>query len=107
MFAAGPFSTTTGVSAYVPHAQLRDRGDGTALTSIEGESSPEFLPDGRHILYKTFCIGATTVFCDAPDSLGVMLADFSEPLWVKAGGMDLTDLAQGFSQVGHWVSGTR
>ena len=63
-----------------------------------GLSSPEYLPDGQHILYKTFCIGLTTVFCDTPDSLGVMLADFSAPLWVNEGGMDLTDLPQGFSR---------
>ena len=102
VFAAGPLSTTAGITD-MPHWNYAIQADGTGLNVIPGIGSPEFLPDGRHILYKTSCIGFSTASCDTPDSFGVMLADFSAPLWVQEGGMDLTDLPQGFSQVAHWV----
>ena len=106
VFAAGPNSTTGGVSASFIHANFAIRRDGTGLTGIAGLSSPEYLPDGQHILYKSDCSDTTPSgdgFCDGKDNFGVMRADFTEARRVNVNGMDVTDMLQGFAQVGHWV----
>jgi hypothetical protein len=37
------------------------------------------------------------------DNFGVMLPDGSGALRLKQGGMDVTDMAQGFAYVPHWI----
>jgi dipeptidyl aminopeptidase/acylaminoacyl peptidase len=106
VFGAGPFSTTAGVAAEgFPHRNYAIGADGANLRAIPGLNSPEYFPDGQHILFKTDCTNGPVPVarCDGPDNFGVMRADFTDPLRVNVNGMDVTDLAQGFSQVGHWI----
>ena len=104
VFAAGPFFTTGGVAADMPHANYAIRPDGTGLRAIAGLSSPEYTPDGRYIVFKTSCGAVTGIAaCDGTDSFGSMRADFSEPLFINVEGTDVTDLPQGFQYVAHWL----
>jgi Tol biopolymer transport system component len=99
LFAAGPFSTTGSVAAVMTHANYAIGADGTGLKAIPGIASPEFLPDGQHIVFKNDGSGGALA-----DGFSVMLADYTHVMPVNRKGMDLTDLAQGFSYVGHWLS---
>jgi hypothetical protein len=106
VFAAGPGSTTAGVAAPgFLHENHAINVDGTGLVRIPGLNAPEYLPDGQHILFKSDCVDGvpSNGQCDGRDNFGIMRSDFSDPLRVNVNGMDVTDLAQGFAQVGHWI----
>jgi dipeptidyl aminopeptidase/acylaminoacyl peptidase len=96
VFAAGPFSTTGSVSATFTHADFAVHPDGTGLQGIPG-ISPVYFPDGQHILIHDGGMNG------GADGFNVMLPDYTHELPVNVNGLDLTDLAQGFSYVGHWI----
>jgi hypothetical protein len=104
VFAAGPMSQTGGVSQEMVHANYAIRADGTNLRQIPGLSSPEYLPGGQYILYKTGCRGQTSALCDGLDTFGVMRSDFTDGREINSRGMDFTDGPQGFSFVAHWLA---
>ena len=107
VFAAAPNSTTAGVSASMPKANWAIGRDGAALTKIAGLSSPEYLPGGEYILYKSDCSDTEPSgdgLCDGKDNFGIMRADFTDARRVNLNGMDVTGGPQGFSQVGHWIN---
>lgn len=94
LFVAGPLSTTGSVAGAMPHANWGIHADGSGLSQIPGFGSPTFTLDGQHILFKDN---------RASDGFSVMLPDYTRVLPVKWKAMDLTDLVQGFSYVGHWA----
>jgi hypothetical protein len=98
LYVAGPFSTTGSVSAAFPHGMHEIGTDGTGDRPVNGFVSPAFFPDGSHILTK-----GDGGMANGGDGFNVMLPDYSGSLPVNRNGMDLTDLAQGFSYVGHWI----
>jgi Tol biopolymer transport system component len=105
VFAAGPYFTTGGVAADMPHQNYAIQAGGTGLHPIPGVSSPEYTPDGRYIVFKTSCLNVTgPAMCDGVDSFGLMRADFTEPLFINVDGSDVTDLPQGFQYVAHWLA---
>jgi WD40 repeat protein len=105
VFAAGPFFTTGGIAADMPHQNYAIKADGTGLHPIPGLSSPEYTLDGRYIVFKTSCLNVTgPAMCDGLDSFGLMRADFSEPLFINVNGSDVTDLPQGFQYVAHGLA---
>jgi len=89
VFSTGPFSTTGSVGAEFAHDSYRIQRDGRGLTRLIGVS-PEYLPDGSHILIQD------NVF-------KVTLPDGTETRPVNVNGMDVSDLPQGFAYVGHWI----
>jgi hypothetical protein len=64
--------------------------DGTKLTALSGWGGPEYLPDGQLILYQD-------------NVMKMMRPDGTDIRPVKEGAMDVSDLAQGFAYVGHWI----
>ena len=70
------------------------RADGTKLTELSGWGAPEYLPDGQLILFQD-------------NVMKMMRPDGSDIRPVKQGAMDLSDMAQGFSYVGHWIPDPR
>jgi Tol biopolymer transport system component len=91
LFTSGPGSTT-GSNGGMPEGggARRINVDGTGFEALSGWGGPQYLPDGVHILVQD------NVFY-------VMNADQTGYLPVKVGGMDLSDLPQGFTYIGHWV----
>jgi dipeptidyl aminopeptidase/acylaminoacyl peptidase len=106
LFTSNPLSTTAGVAAAgFSHQNYAINVDGTGLQAIPGRGSPEYLPDGAHVLFKSECDDGVSseLLCNGKDNFGVMRADFSDPLRVKVNGIDVTEVPQGFSQIGHWI----
>ena len=68
----------------------RINANGTGYGILPGWGGPEYLPDGQHILYQNNTMRITT-----PDGLD------DRPVNLNA--MDLSDLAQGFAYIGHWI----
>ncbi len=90
VFVTGPFSTTGSVGADFDHQSLAIQRDGSGLKSAGAGLSPEYLPDGSHILVQD-------------DVFRMMRPGGSELRPVNVNGMDVSDLAQGFAYVGHWI----
>jgi Tol biopolymer transport system component len=105
VFDSGP-ELTAGVSASYNVSTYAIGRDGTGLRKIAGLNSPQYLPNGQYILYKSDCNDTTPTgdgHCDGKDNFGVMRADFTDDRRVNINGMDMTDGPQGFSYVGHWI----
>lgn len=90
LFTHAPASTTGSNAGMPPGGARRINLDGSGYTTMPGWGGPEYLPDGMHILVQS-------------DAFKVMNADGSVDLPVKRGGMDVSDLAQGFAYIGHWI----
>jgi len=90
VFADGPSSTTGSVGASFDHGVYRIGVDGSGLQALNGGSSPVYSADGELILYQS-----NTFWVVRPDGTADRPLNF--------GGSDLTDLAQGFIYVGHWL----
>ena len=90
LFSAGPASTTGSVGNMPENHIYRLAVDGTGLDLLPGWGGPSFLPDGTRILYQH-----NELFTMRPDGTDIRLVDQD--------GMDLSDLAQGFVYIGHWV----
>jgi hypothetical protein len=90
VFTHGPASTTGSVGN-MPEGGARSIGaDGTAFRTLPGWGGPAFLPDGSKILVQN-------------NWFYLMNPDGTELGPVKADAMDLSDLAQGFVYIGHWI----
>ena len=85
-----PVSTTGSNSGMTDSVTRRIKADGTGFELLPGWGAPEYLPDGQHILVQD------NVFM-------VMRADGSDYLPVNVNASDLTDLPQGFIDIGHWI----
>jgi len=90
LFTHAPASTS-GSTANMPTGEVRYIGvDGTGYGALPGWGGPKFIPDGSRILYQN-------------NWFYLMDPDGSNSRPVNQGAMDLTDLAQGFVYIGHWV----
>jgi hypothetical protein len=91
VYTSNPASTTgsdSGMPAGGGDRQVRT--DGTGFRHLPGWGGPEYLPDGQHILYQD-------------NELWLMNPDGTDAKRLNPGGMDLSDLAQGFAYIAHWV----
>ena len=85
-------ASTTGSCACEPGDGIHAiSADGTGLTKLRGWGGPRLTPDGEFILYQD------------GGRLHLMRPDGSEFRTVKADGMHLADLAQGFVYIAHWL----
>jgi hypothetical protein len=91
VFADGPGSTMGSNAGGYGSGIHSIRADGTKLTALTGGGAPEYLPDGQLILYQD-------------NVMKMMRPDGSDARPVKVGAMDLSELAQGFAYVGHWIA---
>ena len=84
--------STTGSDAGLPSdcGAREINVDGTGYKILPGWGGPQFLPDGHHILVQN------NVFF-------VMNSDGSGALPVNIQGMDVSELAQGYAYIGHWI----
>jgi Tol biopolymer transport system component len=103
VFAAAPMSQTGGVNVDIIKGNFAIGRDGTGMRQVPGLSSPEYLPGGQYIVFKTGCSETLNALCSGVDNFGVMRADFTDARRVNNSGMDVTDAPQGFSFVAHWV----
>ncbi len=85
-----PVSTTGSNGGMTESLTHRIKADGTGLGLLPGWGAPKFLPDGQHILVQD------NVFM-------VMGPGGSDYLPVNVNASDLTDLPQGFVDIGHWI----
>jgi dipeptidyl aminopeptidase/acylaminoacyl peptidase len=90
LFTSGPASTTGSDSGMPKGGFRRISADGTGYEVRVGWGGPEYTPDGAHILFQN-------------NTLWMMRPDGTDVRPVNANGMDLTDLAQGFVYIGHWI----
>jgi dipeptidyl aminopeptidase/acylaminoacyl peptidase len=90
VFSHGPASTT-GSTGNMPEGVARSvKVDGTGFRSLPGWGGPAFIPDGSKILVQN-------------NWFYLMNPDGSDLGPVKVQAMDLSDLAQGFVYIGHWI----
>jgi len=90
VYTSGPGSTTGSNSGMSGSVTNRIKADGTDWTSLGGWGGPEYLPDGEHILYQD-------------NVMWMMRPDGSDARPVNAKAMDLSEFAQGYAYIGHWV----
>lgn len=84
-------ASTTGSCSCVPGDGIHAiNADGTGLTKLRGWGGPRFTPDGEYILYQD-------------NELFLMRPDGTEARPVHQDAMDLSDLAQGFVYIAHWI----
>jgi hypothetical protein len=92
IFSHCPASTTGSDSGMPSDCGAREINlDGTGYRELAGWGGPQYLPDGQHIVVQS-------------NTFYVMNADGSGALPVNVGGMDVSDLAQGFAYIGHWIA---
>jgi Tol biopolymer transport system component len=94
VYSSNPGSTT-GSNGGMPAGggNRRISVDGTGFKILPGWGGPEYLPDGELILFQN-------------DTMLMMRPDGTDVREVKSGAMDLSDLAQGFAYIGHWIPDT-
>jgi Tol biopolymer transport system component len=92
LFSHAPASTTGSDAGMPSDGGAREINlDGTGYRVLPGWGGPQYLPDGQHIVVQN-------------DVFFVMNADGSSPLPVNIKGMDVSELAQGFAYIGHWIT---
>jgi Tol biopolymer transport system component len=90
VFSHGPGSTT-GSTANMPEGGARSVAiDGSGFRTLPGWSGPVYLPDGSKVLVQN-------------NWFYLMNPDGTDLGPVNAQAMDLSDLAQGFIYIGHWI----
>lgn len=90
-YTSGPASTTGSNSGLPAGGGIRVvKPDGTGFQKLVGWGGPEFLPDRQHILFQE-------------NLLFLMNVDGTNPLPINRRAMDLSDLAQGFAYIAHWI----
>lgn len=85
-------ASTTGSDAGMPGdcGSRRVNLDGSGYARLGGWGGAVYTPDGKHILFQN-------------NEFYVMNADGTDPRPVKTGAMDVSELAQGFAYIGHWI----
>jgi dipeptidyl aminopeptidase/acylaminoacyl peptidase len=84
--------STTGSDAGMPAdcGGRRINLDGSGYSVLGGWGGPSYTPDGKHILFQN-------------NEFYLMNADGTGALPVNDGAMDVSELAQGFAYIGHWI----
>ena len=91
VYTSGPASTTGSDAGMRPSGgTVRVNPDGTGVAELPGGGGPSFLPDGQHLLLMN-------------DVFYVANADGTQLRPVKTGAMDVSEQAQGFAYIGHWI----
>ena len=91
VYTSGPASTTGSNSGMPQDGGIRRiNADGTGFRRLINGGGADYTPDGQHILYQN-------------NTMWLMSPDGSNTRQVNASAMDLSDLAQGFTYIGHWI----